>query len=292
MLITVSLALSPVILDNLKGRMMMKHPKNHFKAALKKGETQIGLWAGLANAYSTEILASIGYDWLLLDGEHAPNELSSLLAQLQAIAPYQQMGFSHPIIRPPVGRPEIIKQLLDLGAQTLLIPMVETKEHAQELVKSMWYPPKGIRGVGSALARASRWNQVSEYLHHADDEMCLLLQIENLAGLKNLDAIVSLEGVDGIFIGPADLSASMGHRGNPTHPEVQAAITSALKIIKSHGKAAGILYANEEGAKNFIEMGFDFVAVGVDTSLLVNASKHLLAKFKAIDDTKDNNSVY
>ncbi len=270
----------------------MKLQKNTFKAALKRGETQIGLWAGLANPYSTEILASIGYDWLLLDGEHAPNDLSSLLSQLQAIAPYQQAGISHPIIRPPVGRPEIIKQLLDLGAQTLLIPMVETKTQAEELVQSMWYPPKGIRGVGSALARASRWNQVEEYLHHADDEMCLLLQVENVVGLNNLEEIVSLEGVDGIFIGPADLSASMGHRGNPTHPEVEAAIASALKTIKSYGKAAGILYANEAGAKKFIEMGFDFVAVGVDTTLLVNAGKQLLSKFKSVQDNRDKNSIY
>ncbi|UNM97615.1 4-hydroxy-2-oxoheptanedioate aldolase [Ignatzschineria rhizosphaerae] len=270
----------------------MKLPKNRFKEALQKGDTQIGLWAGLASPYSTEILASIGYDWLLLDGEHAPNDLSSLLSQLQAIAPYQAQGISHPIIRPPVGRPEIIKQLLDLGAQTLLIPMVETKEHAKELVQSMWYPPKGIRGVGSALARASKWNQIEEYLHHADNEMCLLLQVENLTGLKNLEEIVALDGVDGIFIGPADLSASMGHRGNPTHPEVQEAIINTLKTIKSHGKAAGILYANEEGAKKFIEMGFDFVAIGVDTSLLVNASKTLLAQFKTIDNTRDKNSVY
>lgn len=271
---------------------MRKLKKNRFKAALLKGETQIGLWAGLANAYSTEILATIGYDWLLLDGEHAPNDISSLLSQLQAVAPYENEGISHPIIRPAIGKPEVIKQLLDLGAQTLLIPMVETKAQAEALVRSIWYPPKGIRGVGSALARASLWNQVDQYLHQADDEICLLLQVENLSGLQNLDAIVSTEGVDGIFIGPADLSSSMGHRGNPTHPEVQAAIQSALQTIKSHGKAAGILYANEAGAKQFIEMGFDFVAVGVDTSLLVSASKNLLQKFKNIETSVDKNSVY
>lgn len=270
----------------------MKLKKNRFKAAIQAGQTQIGLWAGLASPYSTEILATIGYDWLLIDGEHAPNDLQSLLGQLQAIAPYENFGISHPIIRPAVGRPEIIKQLLDLGAQTLLIPMVESKEQAEELVKSMWYPPKGIRGVGSALARASRWNQLDDYLNQADDEMCLLLQVENLAGLANLKEIVALDGVDGIFIGPADLSASMGHRGNPTHPDVQEAIQSALKTIKAHGKAAGILYANEAGAKSFIEMGFDFVAVGVDTSLLVNASKNLLTKFKSIEVNTDKNSVY
>src|SRR5699024_7647253 len=145
------------------------------------------------------------------------------------------------------------------------------------------YTPKGIRGVGSALARASRWNKVDDYLNQADDEMCLLLQIETLEGVKNLDAIASLEGVDGIFIGPADLSASMGHRGNPSHPEVQAAIEKALKIIKSHGKAAGSLYANEAGAKGFIEMGFNFVAVVDDTSILVKSCQALLPIAQAPD---------
>ena len=272
----------------------MKFRKNAFKAALKSGEPQIGLWVGLANGYTAEMVASIGYDWLLLDGEHAPNNVSTLLNQLQAISPYEREGISHPVIRPLEGSPAVIKQLLDLGAKTLLIPMVETKEQAETYVKSMWYPPKGIRGVGSALARASRWNQVDDYLNQADDEMCLLLQIETLEGVKNLDAIASLEGVDGIFIGPADLSASMGHRGNPSHPEVQAAIEKALKIIKSHGKAAGILYANEEGAKRFIEMGFNFVAVGVDTSILVKSCQALLDKFKAPNGAKkdDSNSVY
>lgn len=263
----------------------MQLKQNRFKAALKSGEPQIGLWAGLANSYTTELLASIGYDWLLLDGEHAPNTLSTLLAQLQAVAPYETQGISHPIVRAVEGSPANLKQLLDIGAQTVLVPMVNTVEQAQTLVKSMCYPPKGIRGVGSALARASCWNQVDNYLHEADEQMCLLLQIETLEGVANLDAIAALDGVDGIFIGPADLSAAMGHRGNPSHPDVQQAIEKALQSIKAHGKAAGILYANEEGAKRFIEMGFDFVAVGVDTSLLVKASQNLLGKFKDQSNT-------
>lgn len=272
----------------------MKFKKNTFKAALKSEKPQIGLWVGLANSYTAEMIASIGYDWLLLDGEHAPNNVLTLLSQLQAIAPYEREGVSHPVIRPLEGSPAIIKQLLDLGVKTLLIPMVETKEQAETYVKSMWYPPKGIRGVGSALARASRWNQVDDYLNHADDEMCLLLQIETLEGVKNLDEIAGLEGVDGIFIGPADLSASMGHRGNPSHPEVQMVIEEALKVIKAHGKAAGILYANEERAKDYIKMGYNFVAVGVDTSILVKSCQTLLGKFKALNvsNKDDDTSVY
>lgn len=272
----------------------MKIKQNTFKAALKSGQPQIGLWAGLANNTAAELVAAVGYDWLLIDGEHAPNTVDSVLAQLQAIAPYQAQGISHPVVRAVEGTPANIKQLLDLGAQTLLIPMVNTVEQAQTIVQSMWYPPKGIRGVGSALARASCWNQVDNYLHDADEQMCLLLQIETLEGVKNLDAIAALDGVDGIFIGPADLSAAMGHRGNPAHPKVQAAIENAFKVIKSHGKAAGILYANEEGAKRFIDMGFDFVAVGVDTSLLVKSTQSLLAKFKhtTAPATAAKDSVY
>lgn len=258
----------------------MQLKQNKFKEALKRDQHQLGLWLGMANAYTAEISATIGYDWLLLDGEHAPNTLESMLSQLQAIAPYENEGISHPVVRPPIGDRALIKQLLDIGAQTLLIPMVETVEQAQELVQAMHYPPKGVRGVGSALARASRWNQVDNYLQQADQEMCLLLQIETVKGLENLNAIAALDGVDGIFIGPADLSASMGHLGNPDHPAVQAAIESSFKIIKSHNKAAGILHENEEEAKHFIDMGFNFVAVGVDTSLFVNSCQKRLQAFK------------
>ena len=258
----------------------MQLRQNKFKEALKKDQLQLGLWLGMANPYTAEISATIGYDWLLLDGEHAPNTLESMLSQLQAIAPYESEGISHPVVRPPIGDRALIKQLLDIGAQTLLIPMVETVEQAKELVQAMHYPPKGVRGVGSALARSSRWNQVGNYLQQADQEMCLLLQIETVKGLENLDAIAALEGVDGIFIGPADLSASMGHLGNPGHPEVQAAIESSFKIIKSHNKAAGILHENEAEAKRFIDMGFNFVAVGVDTSLFVNSCQKRLQAFK------------
>lgn len=245
----------------------MDLPVNRFKQRLRSGEAQIGLWLGLADPYCAELAANAGFDWLLLDGEHAPNDLRSLLGQLQALAPYP----GQPVIRPVQGDTALIKQLLDIGAQTLLVPMVDSAAQAEGLVRAVRYPPAGVRGVGSALARASRWNSVAEYLDHADEQMCLLVQVENLEGLANLDAIAAVEGVDGVFIGPADLSAAMGHRGNPGHPEVQAAIEDAIRRIRAAGKAAGILSADEALARRYLELGCAFVAVGVDTSLLMRS---------------------
>lgn len=254
----------------------MQLPINTFKQRLQSGQPQIGLWLGLADAYCAELAANAGFDWLLLDGEHAPNDLRSLLAQLQAIAPYP----AQPIIRPPIGDASPIKQLLDIGAQTLLVPMVESAEQAAGLVRAMRYPPAGIRGVGSALARASRWNSIPGYLDAADAQMCLLVQVESVRGLENLDAIAAVEGVDGIFIGPADLSASMGHRGAPGHPAVVAAIEDGIARIRRAGKAAGILATDEARARRYLELGCAFVAVGVDTSLLMRAMKALAGRFK------------
>lgn len=254
----------------------MDMPVNTFKQRLLAGEGQVGLWLGLADPYCAELAANAGFDWLLIDGEHAPNDLRSLLGQLQAVAPYP----AQPIIRPPIGDPVLIKQLLDIGVQTLLVPMVDSAAQAAELVRAMCYPPSGIRGVGSALARASRWNSIPGYLDKADEQMCLLVQIENLDGLANLDAIAAVEGVDGVFIGPADLSAAMGHRGNPGHPEVQAAIEDAITRIRRAGKAVGILSADEALARRYLELGCSFVAVGVDTSLLMKALQGLAGRFK------------
>lgn len=253
--------------------------KNTFKARLKTGEPQIGLWLGLADAYCAELAANAGFDWLLIDGEHAPNDLRSLLGQLQAIAPYP----SQPIIRPVVGDTALIKQVLDIGVQTLLVPMVESAEQARELVRAITYPPHGVRGVGSALARASRWNSVPGYLDKADEEMCLLVQIENTVGLANLDEIASVDGVDGVFIGPADLSAAMGHRGNPGHPDVQAAIEDAIARVRKAGKAVGILSADETLARRYLELGATFVAVGVDTTVLMRGLQTLAGRFKSIE---------
>jgi 4-hydroxy-2-oxoheptanedioate aldolase len=254
----------------------MDMPINRFKQRLCSGETQIGLWLGLADAYCAELAANAGFDWLLIDGEHAPNDLRGMLGQLQAIAPYA----SQAIIRPVVGDSALIKQLLDIGAQTLLVPMVESAQQARELVRAMHYPPQGIRGVGSALARASRWNSIAGYLDQADAQMCLLVQIENLEGLANLEAIAQVEGVDGVFIGPADLSASMGYRGNPGHPAVQAAIEDAIARVRQAGKAAGILSADQALARRYIELGAAFVAVGVDTTVLMRGLQSLAATFK------------
>ncbi|WP_165664797.1 4-hydroxy-2-oxoheptanedioate aldolase [Metapseudomonas otitidis] len=254
----------------------MDMPVNTFKQRLLAGDAQVGLWLGLADPYCAELAANAGFDWLVIDGEHAPNDLRSLLGQLQAVAPYP----AQPIIRPPIGDPVLIKQLLDIGVQTLLVPMVDSAAQAAELVRAMRYPPFGIRGVGSALARASRWNSVPGYLDQADEQMCLLVQIENLDGLANLDAIAAVEGVDGVFIGPADLSAAMGYRGNPGHPEVQAAIEDAIARIRQAGKAVGILSADEALARRYLALGCSFVAVGVDTSLLMKALQGLAGRFK------------
>jgi 4-hydroxy-2-oxoheptanedioate aldolase len=254
----------------------MELPVNHFKRAIAEGRTQIGLWLALADAGCAELCAGAGFDWLLLDAEHAPNDLRSLLAQLQAVAPYH----SHPVVRPPIGETHLIKQILELGAQTLLIPMVESAEQAGALVAAMHYPPRGVRGVGAALGRSSRWTRIPSYLTRADEQMCLLVQIETRRGLENIRAIAAVAGVDGVFIGPADLSASMGHLGNMTHPEVLAAIERCISDIRAANKAAGILMGEEELARRYMQLGCSFIAVGADDILLAQAADRLARKFK------------
>lgn len=254
----------------------MQIPSNDFKAALARGDAQVGMWLGLANPYSAEVVAGAGFDWLLIDGEHAPNTVPTILAQLQAIAPYP----SHPVVRVPWNDPVIVKQVLDLGVQTLLVPMVQSADEARAAVAATRYPPHGIRGVGSALARASRWNRVGEYLHRANDEMAVLVQVETRAGLDAIDAIARVEGVDGVFIGPADLAADLGYLGNSGHPDVQAAIDGAIRAIQAAGKAPGILGADEAAARRYLEAGALFVAVGVDTTLLARSAEALAARFK------------
>lgn len=248
---------------------------NHFKKKLKT-EQQIGLWVGLADAYGTEIAANAGYDWLLIDGEHAPSDLRTTLSQLQSIAAYP----SQAVVRPPIGSVQLIKQLLDIGAQTLLIPMVETVEQAQLMVKAVRYPPEGIRGVGAALARATRWNSIPDYYATAHENICLLIQIESVEGIKNLEEILKIEGIDGVFIGAVDLSATMGYQGNPNHPEVQKTVIDAIQRIRKAGKAAGILSTQHDATQKYIELGTEFVAVGVDTSVLMNSLRELLSKYK------------
>jgi 4-hydroxy-2-oxoheptanedioate aldolase len=249
--------------------------ENKFKAALAAKQQQIGLWMSLANSYSAELCATAGFDWLLLDGEHAPNDLRATLEQLQAVAPYR----SHPIVRPVSGDPAMIKQLLDIGAQTLLVPMVDDADQARRLVSAMRYPPEGIRGVGSGVARVSRWGMRADYLDVANDEVCLLVQVESRQALDNLESICAVDGVDGVFIGPADLSASLGHRGNPGHPEVQATIEDAIGRIVASGKAAGTLVSDNKLARRYLELGCTFVAVGLDVRILAAGVRSLRAEF-------------
>ncbi len=244
---------------------------NPFKAALVEGKGQIGLWQALANPYTAEICAGAGFDWLLFDGEHGPSDVPLLLAQLQAVAPYPV----HPVARPPMGETWLIKQYLDIGFQTLLVPFVETPEQATALVRAMRYPPAGARGLGAGLSRAAQWNRVPHYLERADAETCLLVQIESVLGLANLAAIAAIEGVDGVFVGPADLSAAFGHRGRPDHAEMVVRIEGAIATIRAAGKAAGILAVDPALATRYAALGCTFIAVGTDTGLLAGGSAAL-----------------
>ena len=254
----------------------MPVPINPFKQALRDGRPQIGLWQSMASPVTAEICAGAGFDWLLFDGEHAPNDVPLMLAQLQAVESYP----THPIARPPIGDATLIKQYLDLGFQSLLIPLVDTAEQAQAMVRAMRYPPDGIRGVGAGSARVARWNRVENYFADADAQMCLLVQAETRRAMENLEAIAAVEGVDGIFIGPADLSASLGHRGNAAHPEVQAVIEDGIARIVNAGKAAGILTSNNEWAQRYLGLGATFVAVGTDVGILAKQTTALAARFK------------
>lgn len=254
----------------------MSLPQNAFKRALAEGKPQFGLWAALADAYVTELLATAGFDWLLIDNEHAPNDVRSTLAQLQAVAAYA----SHPVVRPVRSDSALIKQLLDIGAQTLLLPMIDTAGQAADAVAATRYPPQGIRGVGSALARASRWNRIPDYLDTASDELCVLVQVETVQGMANLPAIATVDGVDGVFFGPSDLSASMGLLGKPGHASVREAIRDGIQSVLRAGKAAGVLAPDPAIAADYLEAGATFVAVGTDTGLLSRAAADLAASYK------------
>jgi 4-hydroxy-2-oxoheptanedioate aldolase len=253
----------------------MDLPVNQLKINLANSTAQIGLWLSLASSYTAEIVAQANYDWFLIDGEHAPNTIPTILAQLQALAPYPV----HPVARVPIGDTVLIKQYLDLGLTTLLVPMVESAEQARRLVAAMRYPPQGVRGVGSAAARASRFSSIEDYARRANKEMCLLVQVETVTGLDNLNEIAAVDGVDGVFFGPADLSASMGLTGQLEHPDVQLAIERGIKQVLAAGKAPGILSTKPEVAQHWLSCGCLFVAVGLDAVLLVNAARQLRSQF-------------
>ena len=248
---------------------------NSFKAALSDGQTLFGCWLGLADAYAAELMGTAGFDWLVIDGEHAPNDLRSILAQLQALAG----SSSHPVVRVPVGETWILKRVLDAGAQTVLVPMVDSAEQARALVRACTYPPAGDRGVGYALTRAAQFGAVSDYGTTADAEICLLVQVESRAGLAALDEILTVDGIDGVFIGPADLAADMGHMGNPRTPEVESAIMDALERIAAAGKAPGILSTEDDMTRAALNRGARFVAVGADVLLLSQSARALARKW-------------
>jgi 4-hydroxy-2-oxoheptanedioate aldolase len=238
---------------------------------------QVGMWIASGNPYVAEICAGGGLDWLLIDSEHAPNDLRSILPQLQAVAAYPVTA----VVRPPSGDPVVIKQLLDAGVEQLLVPMVESGDEARALVAAVRYPPNGIRGVGSALARASRWNRVPDYLTTADDRVSLMVQVESRAGLDALDDIVAVDGIDGVFLGPADLAASLGHLGRPDHPEVVAEVERAIGVIAAAGKAPGVNAFVEAAARRYLEIGVRFILVGADVTLLARGSEELAARYRS-----------
>jgi len=249
---------------------------NRFKAALSQGQLQIGFWQSLGHSVSTEISAAAGFDWLLIDGEHGPNTLLTVRDQLLAVASTS----THPVVRISQASVAEVKLVMDVGAQTILVPMVDTAEDAALMARAMRYPPDGNRGNGANVVRASGYGRNKDYVFGANDNACLLVQVETATALENLDAICRVEGVSGVLIGPADLATSMGYMGQPESAPVQTAIEDAIARILKAGKAPGILMGNEALARRYIELGALFVAVGSDVAALVGATDALVAKYK------------
>lgn len=251
-------------------------PETPFKARLGAGQrAQVGMWACSGSPLVAEICAGSGLDWLLIDAEHSPNGLESLTAQLQAVHGYPIA----PVVRPPANDTVLIKQFLDLGAQSLLVPMVDTAEQARAAVAAVRYPPHGVRGVGSSLARAARWNRIPEYLQRADETITLLVQIESALAVDNVAEIAGTEGVHGIFLGPADLAASMGYLGQQEHPEVVAAVEHCIRTARDLGVPVGVNAFAEATARRYLAAGVDFILVGADVALLARGSEALAAKY-------------
>src|SRR4051794_8053626 len=256
--------------------MSVEFQKNQFKAALAQGKLQIGIWSSLCSNIAADILSDCGFDWILLDTEHSPNEIPDLVGQLQAV----RGGTATPVVRPAWNDAVLAKRALDIGAQTLLFPYVQNAEEAKRAVASTLYPPAGIRGVAVAT-RAGRYGRTPGYLTKANAEICVLVQVETKTALDELEAIAKVDGVDGVFIGPSDLAASFGHLGNPQHADVQKAIQDAVTRLKKLGKPGGILTSNEEEARRYIGWGYVFVAVGADIGLLRLSADALAKKFKS-----------
>lgn len=253
----------------------MELPQNGFKRALRAGTPQIGLWSSLSSNYTVEVIAGAGFDWILLDTEHSPSDLENLLTQLQAAAPYP----SHPVVRVAWNDMVTIKRVLDIGAQSLLVPYVSSADEAKNAVSFTRYPPAGVRGV-AGTTRATRFGRIQDYARRAHEEICLLVQVETQQALDNIDAISAIDGVDGIFIGPADLHASLGHAGEIANPKVKPMIDDAIRRIRKSGKAPGILTPSEADARHWLECGALFVAVGSDVGVLARGAEALAGKFK------------
>jgi 4-hydroxy-2-oxoheptanedioate aldolase len=243
-----------------------------------------GMWVSSGSPLVAEICAGSGLDWLLVDMEHSPNGLESVLAQLQAVAAYPVT----PVVRVPSGDPVGIKQVLDLGAQNLLVPMVSTAEEARVVVEAVHYPPRGRRGVGSALARSARWNRVEGYLENAADHVSLFVQVETAEAVENAAAIAAVDGIDGVFVGPSDLSASMGLLGQQTHPDVTAAVLRAFDAVRSAGTPVGVNAFDPVVAQRYLDAGASFVLVGADVALLARGSEALAARFITEGDAAED----
>jgi 4-hydroxy-2-oxoheptanedioate aldolase len=253
----------------------MNLPENPFKRALARGTPQIGLWSSLSSNYTVEVIAGAGFDWILLDSEHSPADIENLLTQLQAAAPYP----THPVVRIPWNDMVTIKRVLDIGAQSLLVPYVSTADEARAAVSFARYPPAGVRGV-AGTTRATRFGRIPDYARRAHEEICVLVQVETQQALDNIEAIAAVDGVDGIFVGPADLHASLGHAGEIANPRVKPLIDDAIRRIRKKGKAPGILTPNEADARHWLECGALFVAVGADVGILARGAEALAAKFR------------
>ena len=255
---------------------MKKLSRNRLLAKLETGRPRYGLWLGIPDTSIAEMMAGAGFDWLVIDHEHGPYELRDVMQHLQAVAPYDVA----PIVRPVDGNPGLLKKFCDIGVQSFLVPMIDTAEQAAAVVDAVKYPPDGIRGMGTSMARAARWNAVPNYIHDANREMCVIVQAETVTALENLDAIANTDGIDGVFFGPSDLSASMGHVGKAAHPDVAKAVTDGIGTVRAAGKHAGLLCLDETQTGHYVAAGASFVGVGVDALLIGNAARALAASYK------------
>ncbi len=261
---------------------------NRFKAALKKGQKQYGIWNGIPHSYAAEILAGAGFDWVLIDAEHGPFSMDQIIIQVQAMSRYAVS----PILRMRNADPIYMKPLLDAGLQSFIIPMVESGETAEMMAQAMRYAPEGNRGVGTALARAAKWNRVNNYFKEANDQMCLITQVESMKGVEALDDILAVKEVDVVFMGPADLAATMGHLGNPGHPEVKAQVNDCLKRIVKAGKTPGVLTSSKELIADYTDKGARMIGVGLDTIILAKATKELAEYYKPELKADQSNTTY